>query len=194
MFRAIFLSICVAFTVPLAGCVDGGIASPDTVSSNLPILTIDEAVYSLGPGDRIGVSLYSESTLGGEFVINPEGTISFPLIGAVQAGGMSVAEFTSHLEDRLRDGYLRDPRATVAVLNYRPYYLIGEVNSPGTYPYSSGLTVYNAVAIAGGFSYRAARTSVFIKHADQDSEIQYALTTVTPVQPGDTIRIQERRF
>lgn len=195
MFRAVCVAIGVFLACGLGGCVQGAIDSPGSVSSTgLPSLSLEDAVYRLGSGDRLSVTVFGETNLSGEFVVNPEGNIAFPLVGEVEAGGMSVNEFSRHLEARLRDGYVREPRASVAVLNYRPYYILGEVGSPGTYPYSANLTVLNAVATAGGFTYRSDTRRIYIKHGDVPNEIEYALTTTTPVQPGDTIRILERRF
>ena len=87
-----------------------------------------------------------------------------------------------------------NPRVSAEVINYRPFYILGEVGRPGEYPYTSGLTVQNAVAAAGGFTYRANKRAVFIKSIDSDQEILYDLTPSTVVKPGDTIRIGERIF
>lgn len=195
MHRA-FKGILAAFAaIALSGCVQGAIDVGDGGGSGgLPTLTLEDAVYRLGPADQIRITVFGEEELSGEFVVNPDGQVAFPLVGEVEARGRSVNEFARHLESRLRDGYLREPRASVEVMNYRPYYILGEVGNPGTYEYTANLTVLNAVATAGGFTYRSDTRRVYIKHGDQAREIEYALTTTTPVQPGDTIRILERRF
>lgn len=150
--------------------------------------------YRLGPGDRVRIAVFGEADLTGEFVVNSLGAISYPLVGSVPAQGQTIPEFSESLAALLRDGYVRQPLLTVEVLNYRPYYILGEVGTPGTYPYIGGLTVMNAVATAGGFTYRANTRQVFIRHAGADNETPVALTSDTLVQPGDTIRIPERRF
>ncbi|MGH6949477.1 MAG: polysaccharide biosynthesis/export family protein [Vitreimonas sp.] len=150
--------------------------------------------YRLGPGDRLRIAVFGETELTGEFVVNSLGAISYPLVGSVPAQGKTIPEFTDSLGALLRDGYVRQPLITVEVLNYRPYYILGEVTSPGTYAYIGGLTVMNAVATAGGFTYRANTRQVFIRHAGADNEAPVVLTSDTLVQPGDTIRIPERRF
>jgi polysaccharide export outer membrane protein len=94
----------------------------------------------------------------------------------------------------LRHGYVREPNVSAEIMNYRPFFILGEVSKPGSYPYSSNLTVMNAVATAGGFSYRAEQHKVYIKHADEAREHPYRLNSSTSVLPGDTIRIPERRF
>lgn len=94
----------------------------------------------------------------------------------------------------LKDGYLRDPRVSAEVLNFRPFYILGEVQEPGEYPFTNNLTVLNAVATAGGFTYRAAKDRVYIKRNGADTEQREPLTATTRVWPGDTIRIGERLF
>lgn len=107
---------------------------------------------------------------------------------------MTVRDFQTKVTTALADGYIRDPRVSAEVLNYRPFYILGEVNKPGEYPYTNGLTVLNAVATAGGFTYRANTKSVFIRRANEASEKAYPLSSVPAVAPGDTIRVAERFF
>ncbi|MDB5438892.1 MAG: periplasmic protein involved in polysaccharide export [Caulobacteraceae bacterium] len=152
------------------------------------------SAYKLGPGDKIRVNTFGEASLSGEFQINPAGVVAFPLIGDVPASGLTSSTLQDRLMERLRDGYLLNPRVNVEILSYRPFYILGEVNQPASYPYSSGLTVNNAVATANGFTYRADSRRVFIKHADDAEEKEYRLTSSTQVAPGDTIRIAERYF
>jgi len=156
--------------------------------------TREVAEYVLGPGDKIRVIVFAEDNLSGEFVVDGAGSISMPLIGEVRANGKSIRELQRSVETSLLQGYLNDPKVSAEVLNFRPYYILGEVEESGEYPFSTGLTVVNAVATAGGFTYRANTRAVYIKRAGDSKEVQYILTTTTPVQPGDTIRIIERRF
>ncbi len=158
----------------------------------VPVRTVPE--YRLGSGDKIRVITFGEEALTGEFFIGGSGNVSLPLIGEVSAIGLSVSEFQAAVEGKLKEGYLKEPRVSVEVLNYRPFYILGEVEKPGTYPYTNGLTVLNAVATAEGFTYRANTKRVFIKRADTAGEQEFPLTTATPVAPGDTIRIAERFF
>ena len=119
--------------------------------------------YRLGSGDKVRIIVFGEQSLSGEFLVpGGEGQISFPLVGDVKAGGLTVAELQTELETKLKDGFLKQPRVSIEVLNYRPYYILGEVSKSGEYPYINGLTVLNAVATAGGFTYRADRKNVFI--------------------------------
>ncbi|WP_417484386.1 polysaccharide biosynthesis/export family protein [Maricaulis salignorans] len=154
----------------------------------------DRVEYRLGAGDQLRIIVFGEDDLSGEFVVDGRGTVSLPLIGEIDAGGLTPREFQQAFAAALRDGYLNDPRVSVEVINFRPYYILGEVEAAGEYPFSDGLTVMNAVATAGGFTYRANRRVVFIRHAGSDQEIEVPLLAVTEVQPGDTIRIGERFF
>jgi protein involved in polysaccharide export with SLBB domain len=127
-------------------------------------------------------------------VVGSIGTISLPLIGEVPAADRSVRQLEQGIAERLSDGYLNDPRVSVEVLNFRPFYILGEVQRPGEYPYTSGLTVLNAVATAGGFTALANQTRVFIKSVGEEIEREQALTSLTRVAPGDTIRIAKGAF
>jgi len=149
--------------------------------------------YRLGPGDHLRISVFGEADLTGEFVVSTNGAIAYPLVGDYPAQGKTVSEFTDGLRTALMR-YVLHPDISVEVMNYRPFFILGEVQKPGTYPYSAGLNVMNAVATAGGFSYRADTRHVFIKHNDEVAERAYPLTSTTPVLPGDTVRIPERRF
>ncbi len=150
--------------------------------------------YRMGSGDKIRVITFGEEALTGEFSIGGSGMVSLPLIGEVKAAGLSVPEFQSQVETKLKEGYLKEPRVSVEVLNYRPFYILGEVEKPDTYPYTNGLTVVNAVATAGGFTYRANTKKVYIKRSDSSVEQEFPLSTSTLVAPGDTIRVGERFF
>ncbi len=150
--------------------------------------------YRLGNGDDLRVTVFGEPELSGDFEVDGTGEISMPLIGSVQVSGMTLPELQSTIESRLRGGFLVNPQVSTEVTNYRPFFILGEVNRPDQYQFSSGLTVMNAVAAAGGFTYRANRREVFIRSAGENEERRVTLTTTTMVRPGDTIRIGERIF
>jgi polysaccharide export outer membrane protein len=170
------------------GCASGGIA-PGSIHDEVVV-----ADYRLGPGDQVRVRVFGEESLSGEFVISSNGAISYALVGDVPAQGKTVSELADAIKAVLQEGYVRQPIVSVEVMSYRPFYILGEIGASGSYPYTPGLTVMRAVATAGGFSYRADTSRVFIQHAGQPAETAYRLTGTTPVQPGDTIRIPERRF
>ena len=116
------------------------------------------------------------------------------LIGEVSAKNKTVRQLQRDIEAKLKDGYLREPQVSAEVMTYRPFYILGEVNRPGEYPYTNGLTVMNAIASAGDFTYRADKRKIVIKSVDSDSERTVDLTPTTVVRPGDTIRVKERFF
>jgi polysaccharide export outer membrane protein len=150
--------------------------------------------YHLGANDKIRVITFGEEALTGEFFIGGAGNVALPLVGEVHAAGLTIPEFTRKVETALKEGYLKDPHVSVEVLTYRPFYILGEVQKPGEYPFTNGLTVVNAVATANGFTYRANSKKVFIKRTDSKEEQEFPLTSTLPVAPGDTIRIAERFF
>jgi polysaccharide export outer membrane protein len=192
MIKILGLFFSVTTLLLLAGCESSGIASGNQTTSSETSREVTE--YKLGAGDQLRIIVFGEDNLSGEFIIDNSGFVSMPLIGEVEAGKKSIREFQKAVETKLLDGYLKDPKVSAEVLNFRPYYILGEVTSSGEYPYSGGLTVLNAVATAGGFTYRANTKVVYIKRAGEQTEVQYPLTVSTPVQPGDTIRVSERLF
>ena len=149
--------------------------------------------YTLGSGDRLKVVVFGEDDLSGELEVDGTGAIAMPLIGTVQAGGNSVRQLEEQIAVLLSDGYLINPRVSVEVLNYRPFYIIGEVQKPGEYPYRAGMTVINAVGIAGGFTFRADEKDIVISRGG-DSAVPSAAGRETIVNPGDVVRVKERFF
>ena len=150
--------------------------------------------YKLGIGDRLKVIVYEEPSLSGEFTVDATGAISLALIGDVPVQDRTTAEVEDSIEAGLRQGFLREPQVTVEIVSYRPFFILGEVNSPGQYPFANGLTVMNAIATAQGFSPRAQRKQVYIRRAGEAEERLYALSPALKVYPGDTIRLGERYF
>ncbi len=150
--------------------------------------------YRLGSGDKIRLIIFGEPDLSGEFTISGDGMVSLPLIKEVRAAGQTATQLQVNVENAFKEGYLKDPRVSIEVLSFRPFYILGEVNKPGEYPYSNGITVVNAVALASGYTYRANQKKVLIRHAGATGEEEVPLTSTTMVAPGDTVRIAERYF
>ncbi len=150
--------------------------------------------YRLGTGDKIRLTVFGEPELSGEFEVDGSGYLRLNLIGQVKGAGLTVGEFERSVKALLEDGYLKDARVSVDVINYRPFYIIGEVNRPGEYPYSNDMTILNAVAKAGGFTYRANESNVFIRRNGDTKEIPAPADQTTKINPGDVIRIPERFF
>src|SRR4051794_29328190 len=143
-----------AIFVALVGLAAAGCNGPGGGLPPLPMAGSDS--YSLGPGDQVRIITFGEETLTGEFRVNDSGNVALPLVGAVHASGLASAELERAVAAALRRGNLvRNPSVAVEIIAYRPIYVLGEVNKPGQYAYQPGMTVVTAVAVAGGFTYRA---------------------------------------
>ena len=148
----------------------------------------------LSAGDKIKVIVFGEDKLSGDYQIDSAGTVSLPLAGTIQAAGLNKPELEQALTAKLKSEYLRNPRVTVEVISYRPFYVLGEVKSPGEYPYRSGLNVLSAIAVAGGATYRANNSVVYIQRAGTSDMAEFPQSPNVPVLPGDVVRLVERYF
>jgi len=154
-----------------------------------------ETVYRLGSGDKFRLNVFNEPNLsGGEYSVNGEGDVSLPLVGPVHVGGLTMREAEAAITARYADGFIASPKVNIDVIAFRPFYILGEVNQPGEFPYADGLTVLNAIAKAGGFTYRAERYKVYITRSGSTQEVLTEITPSTKVLPGDTVRVVERFF
>lgn len=185
----------------LSAC--GGGASTGTLSSGAPAAADGDGTvaqtrlaapaYTLDTGDRLRVVVFRHEDLSGEFEIDGSGTFAMPLIGSVNAGGLSTRQLEETIAEKLRDGYLVDPQISIEVLNYRPFFILGEVNQPGQYPYASGMSVINAIATAGGFTFRAKEDAISVQRGGSGAPA-VVVTADTLILPGDIIRVPERFF
>jgi len=148
--------------------------------------------YTLGAGDQVRVIVFGQEDLSGDFELDGSGRISLPLILEVQAGGLTLPQLEASITGKLKPVFLKNPRVSVAVLNYRPFYILGEVRRPGSYPYVHGMTVINAIALAGGYTYRAKVNEVKIKRSLGTKSKQLPANHETIVLPGDVIEVPER--
>ena len=153
-----------------------------------------EGSYVLGPMDRVRLKVYGEPDIAGEYEIDSNGQVSIPLAGHIQAAGLTTHQLERAITTALSKGIVRDPRVNVEIALYRPYYILGEVKKSGEYPYRLGLTVMDAVASAGGFTYRANENKVYLRRSGAGVEEVYALDAPILIFPGDNIRIPERYF
>lgn len=147
--------------------------------------------YRLGAGDKVRVLMFGEDDLSGTFSIDGEGRVALPLVGSVRVDGLTAPQAERAIADTFADGYLRDPRVAVEVVDHRPFYILGEVRTPGAYPYTDGLTFLGAVAVAGGFTYRANEKTAEVSRDGADPQ---RLDFFEAVQPGDVIRVRQRLF
>ena len=179
------------FLVAVA-CISVGVSI--RASAQTPQAAASADSYVLGPNDRIRLKVYGEPDITGEYEINSAGQVSIPLAGHIRAAGSTTRQLEKSIASALAKGIVRDPRVNVDIAQYRPYYILGEVKKSGEYPYRLGLTVMDAVASAGGFTYRANENKVFLRRAGAGVEETHALDAPVLVYPGDNIRIPERYF
>lgn len=150
--------------------------------------------YTLSVDDKISISVFNEPELGIENVkISTSGNISMPLIGQVNVMGQSVTEIENTLKTKYLKGYLKKPNVTVTIVEYRPFYINGEIKNPGSYPYRKGLTIQKAVALAGGFTERASKSAISLIGEENKRHVKAVALTDT-VKPGDVITISESFF
>ena len=150
--------------------------------------------YRLGTGDKVRVTVYNEPTLSGDFDVNDQGVVSLGLIGPVGIGGKTLSEAAALITDKYGKDYLVNPRVNIEVLNYRPFFILGEVKNPGSYPYVNGMTVVNAVALAGGYTPRANHERIYVKRAADPKAGEQAAHEDNVILPGDVVRVAERFF
>jgi protein involved in polysaccharide export with SLBB domain len=150
--------------------------------------------YRLGPNDRTRIIVYGQPNLTGEFVLDGSGNLAFPLIGNVPANGMTPTELQRAIAAKLDPDYLHNPSVSVEVASRRPFYVVGEVQKPGSYPYVTDMNVLNAIATAGGQTYRANMGRFYIKRQVDGQVVRVAATQESRLQPGDTVVVRERYF
>ncbi|MGH8653624.1 MAG: polysaccharide biosynthesis/export family protein [Gammaproteobacteria bacterium] len=150
--------------------------------------------YRLGGGDRIKVIVFGQADLSGEFEISATGRVALPLIQEVQADGLTTRELEEAIIQKLKPDYLKDPKVSVEVVKFRPFFILGEVRSPGSYPYVSGMTVVTAVALAGGYTYRAKTAQAYITRENDPAKKKQLVEPNARVHPGDVIVVPERFF
>jgi len=156
--------------------------------------TAADVTYLLGPGDLLKVNVYNQQDLSGEYQVSGTGVLSLPLIGVISVKGLTLDELESKLIDKLSPDYLLNPRVSLQVLNFRPFYILGEVADPKSYSYVDGMTYLNAVAIAGGYTYRAKKSYVYVIRGNDPERTEIKVNMDQKVMPGDTIRVDERFF
>ncbi len=163
-------------------------------TQNQPSASAVNEAYKLGSGDQIKITVFKQEELSGEYTINGAGQIALPLIGDVNTKDLTVKQVEEAIADKLKPDYLLNPRVNVQVLNYRPFYILGEVKEPKSYPYVDGMTYLNAVAIAGGFTYRAKEDHVMVIRMNDPKKNEVRLNMDEKVMPGDVIHVEERFF
>jgi len=153
-----------------------------------------QAAYTLDAGDKLRVSVFGQEGISGSYMIDAGGNLNLPLIGTVPARGFTTEQLSKMIGERLKQGYVREPHVTVSVESYRPFFIMGEVTTPGQYAYVPNMTAENAVAIAGGFAPRAKKETVELTRNGGGQRFTSQVPLNYPLQPGDTIVVKERWF
>jgi len=158
------------------------------------VVAEEQSSYQLGPGDKIHIQVFGEQEMNLDAKLSDAGTVIYPFMGEIKVSGLTIGQVARLITEGLKDRYLVDPKISVSVLEYRPFFINGEVAKSGAYPYQPGLIVQKAVSIAGGFSERASRSSVTLI---RESDLTHAPVEVdldTTVMPGDVITVEESFF
>ena len=185
-------------TAPDAGAGEPD-ARADDASATTPVVAeapADPAFvegYRLGQGDRIAIQVFDEPDLTMEATVGATGRIGYSYLGDLIVRDKTTDQIEREITELLSDGYLRNPSVNVGVVEYRPFFINGEVSAPGSYPYQPGLTLDRAIALAGGLTDRASTRKMFVMKAGDESEERRASMS-TPIEPGDIVSIQEGFF
>ena len=188
--KLLVCSAVVALAILVSGCSAGTLSETETKS----LAAAATGPAKLQPGDKITVYVYGEDKLSGEYQLNQSGQISLPLAGTIEAKGLTQSELEQALAKKFRGEYLKQPKVTVTIASLQPYYVMGEVEKPGEFAYKSGLNVLTALAIAGGPTYRASRSTVQIQRRGESSMREYPISASVPILPGDVVKVPERYF
>jgi polysaccharide biosynthesis/export protein len=156
--------------------------------------TFQGGPYTLDSGDRLRIVVFGQDALSNIYIVDAAGEVALPLIGTVNARGLTTAQLAASIKGRLANGYIREPSVAVEVDIHRPFFVLGEVTYPGQYPYVPNMTVENAVAIAGGFTPRGFKYKVTVTRRIQGVPARLTVPLHEPLCPGDTITVQERWF
>lgn len=186
---AVFLSLILAsceYQDPPAGAAQA-YQAPNAAEASAP--------FRLGSGDRIRVKVFGAEQISGDYDIDLSGGLALPLAGTIHAAGKTPAELGSDIAAQLHEQHLVDkPQVSIEVIATRPFYILGEVEKPGEYPYRAGLNIVSAVATAGGFRYRADQGFVYVRRGGQGPEVKVPFASAAPIFPGDIIRVPARYF
>ena len=188
MARRLAFALSMLMSAFLAGC-----AAPGSYRPELFAVAPGEP-YTLAAGDRLRVIVFGQDSLSNSYAVDGVGRISMPLIGSVPVQGLDVASVEREIAGRLLAGFVRDPRVSVEVEAFRPFFVLGEVTTAGQFPYVEGMTAQMAVAIAGGFNPRAYHGGVDLTRMCDGRPLTGRVPLETPIRPGDTITVRERIF
>jgi protein involved in polysaccharide export with SLBB domain len=192
--RLIWGGILLAVALQSSGCSTPGNGGPATAADLEAASVAATATPRFQGGEKIRIAVFNEPSVSGDYDIDPNGVVSLPLAGTVRAVGLTQSQLELELAKKFKSEYLRNPKVTVTILQYRPFYIVGEIEKQGEFVYKPGLNVLTAMAMGGGGTYRANRNYVTIQHFGENTMKEYPQSAATPILPGDLIRIPERYF
>jgi polysaccharide biosynthesis/export protein VpsN len=150
--------------------------------------------YELGTGDMIRIQVYDEEDLYLESRVSDRGTISYPFLGELKVTGLTAKHLGEIIASKLKGDYLINPKVSVDIMEYREFYVNGEVEAPGGYPFQPGVTVRKAISIAGGFKERASKEKINVIHDDDPNGKPKPVGLDEFILPGDIITVEESFF
>jgi len=186
--------VVLALGVGLTACAEQmiSVAPKDPAERALTNNNLSAAAYRLTPGDRVRVSVFDLAAESMEYVIDDTGTISIPALEPVVIKGATTKEAAGTIAQAYgKAGLFKKARVSVDVVSFGPFYVLGEIAKPGEFAYRPGMSLFAAVALAGGHTYRANRGRVFIRRASDTVETEYDVTADIAILPGDVVRIPE---
>jgi protein involved in polysaccharide export with SLBB domain len=167
----------------------------DTAANRSGEKVVGRDTEKLGPNDRVRITVFGQPTLTGEYTLDGNGVLAFPLIGNVPADGSTTSELQQKIAAKLAPDYLVNPNVSAEIVTRRPFYVIGEVQKPGNYAYVTDMTALNAVAMAGGFTRRAKKNDFYVKRVGPDGKVvRIVAKSETVLRAGDTLEVRERYF
>ena len=155
---------------------------------------IDNSYYRLASGDKIFIKVYEQEELSLEVLLDDSGAINYPYLNEIQIGGLTISQVASLISKGLEGDYLKNPSVQVSMIEYRPFFISGEVNNSGKYSYQIGMNVRKAVALAGGFTDRASKTSIYVIRENDSSQKKVKVSMDAALFPGDVLTIEESFF
>jgi polysaccharide biosynthesis/export protein VpsN len=182
--------------VVLGACALVVACGPETAAVRSPgaVVAPDLSAYRLGIGDKVRIDVFNEPDLSLEATVDPTGRISYPLLGSIDALRKTARQLQDEITTGLAGGYLVSPDVRVTVVHYRSFYVTGQVQRAGAYPYVVGLTVEKAIALAGGMTNLASSRKIYLLHEDQPADKRIRVGLDALVLPGDTLLIEESLF
>jgi len=206
----LLLSLVLAWTPAHAGFLDQLFTAPKSSPSVTSTINVPRGTenamyapaslldnvsdYRLGAGDKLGITVFNEKELSMDVRLSDAGSFLYPFLGEVIAKNKTIGDVQALLTSQLKDGYLVDPKVYVSILEYRPFFVNGEVGRPGGFPYQPGLTIRKAISLAGGLTARASPTKIYVIHENDPTGVPRLTTLNAVLLPGDIVTVDQSFF